>query len=507
MKEEILFYLRLFMRRLPLFVLVSGSISLMGYFFAMSLPTQYETTATLLVERQQVTLVESTVLNNPEQELEIIRRNMLTRANMLEIAREYRVFDDSIIEPDEIVELMRNNVSISNPRGRAQVVTVSFTGRSPQVVTNVVNELVTRLLVENSETRTGLAELNSEFFESEVQRLSDELDLQSLRITEFQTENRNALPSSLDYRLNRRAQLQERTTDNDRQINTLVERRQALVTLFEETGSIIDPNAVPATPAERELARLQAELERAKLVFSETNPRISVLRGQIQNAEAVVAAERGVAEQGNSAGQLFELRLSEIDSELSTLRSDNARMEDQISELAESIDQTPNNEIQLQALRRDYSNIQSQYNAAVARLAQAQTGERVELSARGQKITVLEQPQLPSAPSSPNRPLVAGAGVGVGIAMALALVGALELLNGTIRRPVEITRSIGITPLATLPYIRTKREKRLRAFRLVFWALLFFAALPAAAYFVHVNVMPLDRLLSVLTDFVRDLLN
>ncbi len=491
MKQEIFFYLRLFLRRLPLFVIVSATIAAGGIAVAVALPTQYRTSAELLVERQQLTLVESTVSNNAAQNIELIRRNMLTRANLLEIAREHDVFEDLRTSPDEIVQKMRENIRISNPRGQAQVVTVSFTGRSPGVVTDVVNELVTRLLAENAETRTGLAEVNTEFFESEVQRLSEELDLQSGRIMEFQSENADAMPSSLGFRLNQQSQLQDRVASAERRISALEERREALVVLFETTGSIVDPNERPSTEAERQLARLQAEYERARLTFSASNPRLSVLRARVEQAEEAVAAERG-AVGADSAQQLFELRLSEIDSELNNLKDGIALNEARLETLEASIEATPNNEIQLQALRRDYSNIQSQYNSAVSRLAQAQTGERVELNARGQRITVLESARRPGSPFSPNRPMIAATGVAAGLGVAFVLVAALELLNGSVRRPVELSRSLGITPLATLPYINTARERRAKLFRVLAWLLLFFVLVPAGAFFVHTSVIPLD---------------
>lgn len=494
MKSEIFFYLRLFLRRLPLFIIVSAVIAASGIALAIVLPTQYRTSATLLVERQQLTLVQSTVSNNAAQDIELIRRNMLTRANLLAIARQYHVFEDPKISPDDIVTGMRNSISISNPRGSAQAVDVSFTGRSPDVVTNVVNELVTRLQSANAETRAGLAEVNTEFFEAEVQRLSDELDQQSLRIIQFQTANSNAMPSSMDFRLNQQSQLQDRLRDGERQIINLRDRKAALTELFEETGSIVDPNAVPRTEAERNLANLQAEYDRARLTFSEANPRLAVLRGRLERAEEAVAAESGLVS-ADSARALYELRISEIDAEIESIRAQNTANEERLEELARTIEETPNNEIQLQALRRDYANIQSQYNSAVSRLAQAQTGERVELNSRGQRITVLENAQRPSAPYTPNRPLIAAGGIAAGLGLAFAIVAALELLNGSVRRPVEITRSLGITPLATLPYISTAGERRMRLLRALAWLALFLIIVPAAAYFTHTNVQPLDDII------------
>jgi hypothetical protein len=117
------------------------------------------------------------------------------------------------------------------------------------------------------------------------------------------------------------------------------------------------------------------------------------------------------------------------------------------------------NAITLQGLERDYENIRVQYDSAVARLAQASTGERIELTSRGQRITLIEAANVPSEPARPNRRLIAAAGAAAGIGLAVGLFILLEILNRTVRRPVEISRALGIEPLATIPYISTRAER------------------------------------------------
>jgi uncharacterized protein involved in exopolysaccharide biosynthesis len=111
------------------------------------------------------------------------------------------------------------------------------------------------------------------------------------------------------------------------------------------------------------------------------------------------------------------------------------------------------------SLERDYENIRVQYDSAVARLAQASTGERIELTSRGQRITLIEAANVPAEPARPNRKLIAAAGAAAGIGLAVGLFVLLEILNRTVRRPVEISRALGIEPLVTIPYISTRTER------------------------------------------------
>jgi hypothetical protein len=108
---------------------------------------------------------------------------------------------------------------------------------------------------------------------------------------------------------------------------------------------------------------------------------------------------------------------------------------------------------------------------------------------------VIEQAIAPRAPESPNRPVIAAAGVGGGLALGLGFVLLLELLNRAIRRPVDLTAKLGITPFGTLPLIRTRFEIMRRRMIIAGAFAMALIALPAALWFVHSQITPLDLLL------------
>ena len=103
----------------------------------------------------------------------------------------------------------------------------------------------------------------------------------------------------------------------------------------------------------------------------------------------------------------------------------------------------------LAGLERELTNTQNQYNAAVANVGQAQVGERIEVLSKGERFSLIEQPNMPRNPSSPNRKLIAAAGMVGGIGAGLGLIVLMEMLNHSIRRPVDLTAKLGIEPFAT----------------------------------------------------------
>ncbi len=481
------FYWKLLQRRAPamlaLFLLASG----IGVALAMRLPTTYQTGARLIVEGAQIPdkLATSTVQTEAAEEIQIVREQLLTRANLLEIANKFQVLrGQKEMTPDEIVTAMRaaTRITSSNARVEPIIVSVGF------------------------EARTGRAEDTLEFFEQEVERLSAALDEKNARISQFQRDNANAMPENQPFRLARQAQLQERLLTAQRERAALIEQKARVVAVYEATGRLSATGQQALSPEESQLQQLEADLSAALAVYSETNPRVVTLKNQIAQLKARVAANAGAAggetDPGIAAaaadptGQtaLLDLQLSQIDSQIRTLDTDITAAEAELASLAEAISESPLNAIALQGLQRELENVQGQYDRAVARLADASTGERIEVSARGQRITLIEAATVPNAPASPNRPLIAAAGAGAGLALAVGLFLLLELMNRTIRAPFEITKGLGIKPLATIPYMESRRHILVRRSLQVASVLIVLIGIPIGLWAIDAYYMPLDLL-------------
>lgn len=462
------FYRSLLARRLPAMSVLFFVFSIAGITAALRLPPTYEASARLIVETPQIPdeLAASTVRISASEEIEFIKQRLLTRTHLLEIERRFGVLENTSLTPaDEVLEEMRDRTEIvsfesggtSRRSIKPTLVTVTFNARNGRIAANVVNELVTRIIDENVSLRTDTAEDTLDFFEQEVARLGEELDAKSKAISEFQRSNSDALPGDLPYRQGRLTLLQERITAADREKTALAEQKARLTTAFERTGGAgPTPQQPQLSPEERQLLALNAKLRQALTVFSESNPNVQNLRDQIELLkEQISTVKQEPAATADSAELMLELQLSEIDSRIESLEAEILVTEERVAQLVDSVSRTPNVAVTLDALSRDYENVRLQYDNAVQSLARANMGERIELTSRGQRITLIEPATVPNAPSSPNRPVVAAAGVGIGLMLAIGLFVLLELLNSTIRRPAELVKSLGIAPISTIPFMES----------------------------------------------------
>ena len=497
------FYLGLLMRRLPVMMALIMIGSVLGIVTALQTPPVYSTSARLLVEAPQIPegMATSLVETSATEQLSIIEQRLLTRANLLDIANKFNVFENiEEMSPDDVFARMRTRTIIRRTGGRneATLMTLTFSGRSGRVVANVVNEYVTLILEANSEFRMSRAEGTLTFFQQEVERLGSELDQQSARIVQFKNQNEGALPDDLEFRLGRQTLLQERVERLERDISAARLQRDEVVRIFDATGRIEGQSAAVAlSPEQEQLNELRVQLEEMRSIYSDSNPRVVVLQNRVNQLESTIAAtasEAGepVTPEINPAESVLQVSLAEIDSRIDRAEEEIASAQAEMARLEQSITATASNAIALGALERDYANLQQRYNAAVNNLSEARMGERIEVTSQGQRITVIESANAPEIPSGPNRPMIAAAGIGGGTVLAAAFFVLLEMLNFTIRRPAEIEARFGIRPIAAIPYIESRNERMTRRSLLLLTLGIVVVGVPAGLWYVHTNVMPLE---------------
>lgn len=496
---DLRFLWSLLVSRLPVMLALVIICTAFGAVTALRLPSTYSTSARLLVEAPQIVEGRQSVTPAGEM-LQVIEQQLLTRANLIDVANKFGVFaGESPMTPDEVVAKMRERTRITRSAGRDQatLMVVSYTAPRAQVAADVVNEYVTLILSANSRERIGRAETALGFYEQEVARLGADLDQQSARIVEFKNTNAGALPDDLQYRQNRQSLLQERLGRLDSDKAALVKQRADVVRLYETTGNI-QSSAIPQTPEQQELGRLQSELRQVLGVYAEGSPRVKALRARIATAEKAVQDAVGVTPEGGEAipagPPVLEVALSEIDSRLQALDTEMANTNTELAAIETSLAATSANAIALAALERDHANIQTRYNAAVASLNEARTSERIETAQQGQRITVIESANVPNQPSGPNRPMIAAIGAGLGLGLAAAFFVLMELLNRSLRHPAELRQRFGITPIAVIPYIDGKTERRQRRLVRLGAIVAVVVLIPLGLWVLHVNYMPLDML-------------
>ena len=499
MTFDLSFYLSLVLRRLPVIAAIIFTATTAGILYAVSLPPVFRAEARLLIENAQIPdeLAASTVRSTTEEILLAIQQRIMTRDNLLAIADRHDLYVDAPQATNEqklrdISE--RVSIYMPNTQGSTGVVTVSFGASEPELSASVTNEISEQILQWSTELRTEASASTLDFFAQEVDRLTDELAQQNAMTLEFEQNNRDALPESLEFRRTRQAAQQERLLQVDRELASLRDRRERLTELYDRTGRLVT-NAEARTPEEERLDELRQELASVLVVLSPTNPRVRALQNEVNALEEAVKEQRDAA--GGGRLTPFEVQMLDIDGQISYLAEQKALVEGDLVELETSIQATPGNSIRLAELRSNYETLRVQYEEAVGSLSEARMGDRIESTDRGQRISVIEEAVPPNYRAEPNRKRISVAAFGAGVILSGALLFLLEIMNQTIRRPSELAKVIGAPPFGTVGFLDGPTHGRKLSNGSFAMLAVFLINIPALLLVIHIYVMPLGSLLGM----------
>jgi uncharacterized protein involved in exopolysaccharide biosynthesis len=150
-----------------------------AFLLIWSWPNVYRSTATVLVEPQQIPedLVKSTVTGALETRLEMISEEIFSRARLQALIDQFGLYEDlKSSQPIEaVIERMRKDISLELKRSEAPgsstvAFSVSYQGADANRVANVTNTLASFFIEENLKIREEQASSTSQFFRLQLEQ-------------------------------------------------------------------------------------------------------------------------------------------------------------------------------------------------------------------------------------------------------------------------------------------------------------------------------------------------
>ncbi len=297
-------YLDVLRRRKWAMLLVAGFIFLLAIAIALVLPPVYRSTATILIEEQDIPreLVQSTVTSYAAQRIEIINREVMTRANLLKLIERHNLYaEEREHDPIEsIIEEMRGAISLDmvsaeviDPRsGRPTeamiAFTVSFDGSTPEQAQRVTSDLASLYLSENIKRRTRKAAEASEFLAAEAQKLKQRLAKIDEKIVDFKARNAGALPEFSQMNMELAERSRREISDIDRQLRSLREREYYLegqLALVKPHAPVVSADGTMVLDDSERLRMLRSEYARISAKYGPTHPDVVRLKREITALE------------------------------------------------------------------------------------------------------------------------------------------------------------------------------------------------------------------------------
>lgn len=302
----------------------AGVVLALTFATALLWPATYRSTATILIEQQEVPtdLVRSTISSYADQRIQVINQRVMTTANLLKIMEKYDLYaSERSKDPREVViARMRDDVQFNmisadvvDPRiGRPTRATIAFAvsydNRSAETAARVANELTTLYLNENIESRKQLTADTANFLTEESNRLSRTVAELETRIATFKEQNADSLPDLNALNVQMMARVEEEAREVDTRIRSLdqqvvyldaqLAQLQPAAQIYTSTGERV------MSPADR-LKTVRSDYLRASSLYAPDHPDVIRLKRELDGLEKEVGSQDSA---NDLARQLAEAR-------------------------------------------------------------------------------------------------------------------------------------------------------------------------------------------------------
>ena len=491
---------------LGLIVFVLPFVATVTALFA--LPDVYRSTATVLIDRQQVpeAFVRPTVTSELETRLNTISQEILSRSRLEALITRLGLYADlrGNTSNEEIIDRMRRDIRLDlraiGKGGATVAFALSYAGRDPQTVATVTNTLASFYIEENLRNRERQAAGTSEFLKTQLAQAKERLDEQEKVVSELRGRYLGELPQQMQANLATLESLNGQLRVNNDAQTRLADRRQALAGQLAQAVSTGEE-----TDAAR-LFRLRQELTTLRMKYTELWPDIIRIKDEIARLEKSLA-QPGPAPKADTlvnpaspTVQRLREAIRDTETELKYHKTDEQRLRNAIAVYQARVENTPRRELEFQRLTRDYESTKELYQSLTKRYEEAQLAESMEQRQKGEQFRILDSAVAASSPAAPKRArvlflsLILCVGLGVG-----AMIGA-EVLDTSFHSLDQLRAFTGVPVLVGVPRIVTDADARRTRWRFrlaTVGVLLGLVVLAGGSYYVaHGNEQLVQLLLS-----------
>ena len=437
----------------------------------VGLPDLYESTALVLVDRQQVpeAFVRPTVTSELETRIHTISQEILSRSRLEALIARMGLYPElrDRAPVDEAVNRLRRDIrlelktaDLTGGRGATTSFALSYRGADPQTVAVVTNTLASFYIEENLKARERQATGTAEFLRVQLVDVKKRLDEQEARNTELQRRYLGELPQQIQGNLAGLESVNAQLRMKNDAVVRLLERRGQLAAQLElakaESGEETD---------EMRLARLRRELIALRIKYTDLWPDIIRIKDEIARLEKQMEEPKPKAQPKKAVPltpQALHLaqQLEQTETELKLARADEERLKRSIDGFQARLDNAPKREQEYLQATRDYQSTRELYATLTKRFEEAQLAESMEQRQKGEQFRILDSAVPASTPTAPRRSRLLMMSFALSAALGAGAMVLAELLDTSFHSAAELRAYTTVPLLVNIPRIITESDAR-----------------------------------------------
>jgi polysaccharide chain length determinant protein (PEP-CTERM system associated) len=450
------------------------------------LPTLYRSGTLILVEQPAISekYVETNINDDLQSRLDSITQQILSRTRLLKIIDKYHLYEKrggKSLTPDERVEEMRKDIEIELAKSddrKLSSFNIYYSSKSAGVAQQTTSDLADLFIRENLEARQQQSENTTKFLEDQLEEARKTLEEQDARVRAFKDKHQGELPSQLQANLQIMSSLQAQLQTEQDGLNRAQQQQTYLESLLSQYKAIEKAGKAPEG-AQGSLPAIQKQLDdaNAKLAdllahYTDKHPDVRKLRQQIADLER--AKQQLLASGGSSdstsppayvdpkdAAPKMELQsqLKANQVELSSRQRSVRDLQTQLASYQAKLNSSPVREQEFADITRDYNQSRANYDALLAKKNQSEMATDLERTQQGQRFSMLDPPNLPTKPYSPNRLKLAGIGLALGLVLGALSAGLAEFGDKRVHSERALRNLVQVPIIADIPQLATATEE------------------------------------------------
>lgn len=503
-------FLSLVIRRRWWIIIPFVALSCMVVVLAKSLHSVYVSKTLILVKPREVpaSFVVDLIAGSVEERLKSIEQTVMSRTNLVEVIRE---FGDQLPElrgmrQDAKVDKLRKQITIAFTTGSAvngvkpiSYFTISYENQNPQLAQKITSKLTRLFIQKDGEARNTQIAGTTDFFSRALIKVEADLRESDARLKGMKATRQFELPERLETNL----KTLERLTDNARFVEESLGRNVTARLNTEEmlaSTSLTIPRPSPLLPSQRvgtpaapaaEDAKItdyrkmkvsheqlisvygpnsnHPDVRTSKVVLDNMRARLSPEElEKAENPPAIPASALDAVAAGvpssttpapltdpNPRYQSLSATLADLKTEYGILQNRKAEIARDIATYNRRVENTPQIEEQLADVSRENGDLQKEYKDLKAKLSQAELSANLESEQKGGQFQVIDEANLPSSPTKPQKPMVALGGTIASLLLSLAFAVGVDVARQRIWTESEIESFWGTRVLVNIPEILT----------------------------------------------------
>lgn len=470
-------YLGAVRRRYIYLVTILPGVLFLCVVAAFAIHPQYQATATILLEPSSVPkdIIETTVISYSDQQIEIVQGRVMTLDSMLRIVQDtdpyperktwganekaQRLLDDTSVERVDPVTF--------KTEAESNAFSLHYNNRNPELAKEIDTRLAQLFLSYNQHRRTEAAGEATGFLQKQSESINQQLRDIDAKLAELRKKYGEALPEFLSRN-------QGMVEDTQRQVDSL---QQQVLTAQEKESvlsvqlSQMSPNLITQSGDLTDIATVRAKLSEAEQRYTPDHPEVKRLRRALQtlmdeSAKSATPAGGIAVAANNPQYNLTATQLQAARNELASLKAQSNAMQAKLAQARMWVLSTPASEREFSEIQRRRQVLQNEYQTTQDKLQAANLAQSFESQQGGERFTLLRAPSAPKSPVYPNRVGLILLGFIFGAAMAGIAVAISESTDRNIRTARDVELPDGVPMLASIPFIRNKRDRRGRMLKM-----------------------------------------